>query len=170
MVSGSRVAGQVNHSLYLAKILLGSWAMMEAKEDVASKALLEAFEPGIRQHLVSAYGWFLLELTDQERSADLPRSTAEVASASAVPVLTGELREFARLEQSGWLRDLLVLPSPSSSAALAQPAMGSSPRHSSNTATIAVTTVDGVDRQTLGQWHETLSRTIERMRDSLDEC
>jgi hypothetical protein len=68
-----------------------------------------------------------------------------------------ELREFALLEQSGWLRDMLSWEEEASTAPTrAVPLLGS------DRAAPARAVIDG--------WHRELVATMARMDDSLSEC
>ena len=84
---------RANHSLYLAKILLGTWRAELEKEDIPSRTLGEAFMPAARSHLVDAYGWFLLEVSQLDNAASTPpRSIAELPDIPEGRAEAGELR------------------------------------------------------------------------------
>ena len=111
--------------------------------------------PGVRQHLADAYGWFLLEIT---RPGALPESPPrgvsqlpEVAQGKALP---GEIREFQRLEQGGWIGDMLTGD------------LGTA--HSSNSENLAVAApLSGPEQASF--WADQLQSLFDRMGDSLDE-
>ncbi|EEB80027.1 hypothetical protein GPB2148_3878 [marine gamma proteobacterium HTCC2148] len=151
----SSARGQANHALYLARILLAAWRRDLAAEAVATITLTQTFLPAVRLHLRHAYGWFLVEIT---RPGGLPfqppqcvAELPEVADGKAVP---GELLEFQRLEESGWIGEMLsadALPSPMASSgnlAVSSPA-------------------SGLDQASV--WAAQLQTLFDRMGDSLDE-
>lgn len=148
-----------NHRLYLARIVLASWSEALARQDVAAATLAQAFHHGAREHLVAAYGWFLLEIT---RVSPLPASPPR--SCNELAVLTGgegepvpaEIREFLHLESRGWLAQLLATP-PSLVPVRAQ--QGS----------LAVASTDLPGPEQLTQWLQQLEATFERMSNFLDE-
>ena len=104
----SSCRGRANQSLYLAKILLSAWRRECSDEALPERVLCQAYLPAVRSHLLDAYGWFLLDITD---STQLPRQPPhscddlpELPPGKAIP---GEINEFRQLEHSGWLADLL---------------------------------------------------------------
>lgn len=153
------VAANANQSLYLARILLAAWRHALAEEAVPAQTLQQAFLPGVRGHLVNAYGWFLLEITDSTLppGAGPPRCASELPDVPVGKAISGELRECQKLEQVGWLADLLndsdVAP-------------GSQPRTAGNLASPARPLGDCADGT---HWAEQLEVMMTRMRDSLDE-
>ena len=150
-----------NHRLYLARIVLASWSESLARQEVAAATLAQAFHPGAREHLVAAYGWFLLEIT---RVAPLP--VIPPRSCNELPVLVdgevageaipGEIREFQQLESRGWLAQLLATP------ASLVPVRG---QHDS----LATASNDLPGPEQLTQWLGQLEATFDRMSDFLDE-
>ena len=151
----SSARGQANHSLYLARILLAAWRRDLDAESVAAITLDQAYLPAVRNHLSRAYGWFLLEITRPGAlPADPPACLAdlpEVVDGKAVP---GEILEFQRLEQDGWIADML-----STDAA---------PVRVSSVGNLAAnTSLSGPDQAL--QWASQLQQLFDRMADSLDE-
>ena len=148
---------RANHSLYLAKILLGTWRMELEKEDVPGRTLGEAFLPAIRSHLVEAYGWFLLEVSQLDDAATTPpRGTTELPVIPEGRAEAGELRECRQLEEGGWLGQLLgQQPSQAGPSA----ARGS----------LAAPAAESPELRDVMEWHQAMGALFERMRDSLDE-
>ena len=152
----SSARAQANHCLYLAKILLAGWQRALTAQDVAAGTLNQAFLPGARQHLLGAYGWFLLELTGADPSAGPPRGCGELPEVPAGKAVSGEIREFQQLEANGWLAELLAEPG--------------EPAHSARTAGNLVTASPGLpDCAQVQQWINRLEALFDRMSDSLDE-
>ncbi|MCB1842577.1 MAG: hypothetical protein KDI09_06405 [Halioglobus sp.] len=153
------VAANANRSLYLSRILLAAWRKALAEEAVPALTLQQAFLPGAREHLVNAYGWFLLEITDAScpPGAAPPRCASELPEVPEGKAVSGELRECQRLEQVGWLGDLL---------SGSDVAPGSQARTSGNLASPAQSLGDCAD---VTDWAEQLETMMTRMRDSLDE-
>ncbi len=154
-MSSSRA--QANHRLYLAKIQLSAWRRELAAQDIPAITLGQAFQPAVREHLLDAYGWYLLAVTGMEADpAALPRSCAElppVAEGKAVP---GEIREFQQLERDGWLAELLSPLAPQAGAA-------------SSSFNLASTAPVLPDTERAGEWIQRLETLFDRMGDSLDE-
>ena len=99
----SSARGQANHALYLARILIDAWQRDSDARSVAATILSQAYAPAIREHLVTAYGWFLLEVTRPGALPEQPpRSLSELPDVSDGKALPGEIREFHRLEQDGF--------------------------------------------------------------------
>ena len=148
---------QANHSLYLAKIQLAAWREQRAQEQIPATVLSQAFLPAIRHHLVEAYGWFLLNLIDVEATDGTP--PVSVDTLPPIPpgkALPGDLNELRRLEQSGWLAELLApvrrdAASPSSAANLA----------------VAGPAAPGPDD--VAAWCSAMGEVIDRIGDTLDE-
>ena len=148
---------RANHSLYLAKILLGNWRAALEAQDIPARTLCEAFLPATCSHLREAYGWFLLEISQLDNSATTP--PCGVSELPAIPegrAEAGELRECRQLEESGWLAQLLGQGGTHTSA----------PSAPSSLAAPAVETPEFPD---VMEWHSALGALFERMRDSLDE-
>lgn len=149
--------GQANHGLYLARLLLAAWRRDLAAEDVPASVLAQAFGPAVRGHLLDAYGWFLLDL---QKPAQLP-ATPPHSVTTLTPVAPGkaapaEMVEFARLEQEGWLAELLREPG------AAQPTRSA--------ASLAAPSTDLPDPATLLAQAQLLEDAFSRMGDFLDEC
>lgn len=152
----STLRGQANQSLYLAKILLQAWQRDLADEQVAARALCQAYLPAMRLHLQRAYGWFLLEISRPDQvPASPPGSTDELPGITEGKALPPEIRECGLLERSGWLAQLLddgqgEVPAASSAGNLAAPAGEAGLEEAS-------------------AWVEQLQSMFDRMGDSLDE-
>jgi hypothetical protein len=105
----STARSRANHKLYLARLLLDGWREGLAREQVPAGVLDQAYSGAVREHLVQAYGWFLLELC---RTADLPhhppRNCAQLPPPPEGKAVPGEVREFEQLERDGWLGELLA--------------------------------------------------------------
>ena len=105
-MSSSR--GRANQSLYLAKILLAAWRRECSDQALPQRVLCQAYLPAVRSHLLDAYGWFLLDITDSTQLPQHPPHSCdglpELPPGKAIP---GEITEFRQLEQAGWLAELL---------------------------------------------------------------
>ena len=151
----SSARGQANHAIYLARLLLAAWRRDLAEEATAARTLTQAYLPAVRAHLGSAYGWFLLEITRPGALPDKPpralSELPEIVEGKAVP---GEIREFMRLEQEGWIADMLsddtAVAAPSSMGNLAVSASEAGPEKAEH-------------------WADMLQGLFDRMGDSLDE-
>jgi len=152
----SSARGQANHSLYLARILIAAWRRELSGESVPASVLAQAYLPGIRGHLRNGYGWFLVEIT-RPGAVPLapPGCVAELPEVSAGKSVPPEVREFQRLEASGWIADMLATDMPgavttASSGNLATPSLSPEPAQAE-------------------QWADQLQGLFDRMADSLDE-
>lgn len=155
--------GLANHRLYLARLVLDAWERDRLAQAVPARTLDQAYAPGVREHLIAAYGYFLnhvLDPTGATGEDGPPRCCAELPEQIAGKALPGEIREFQRLEQEGWLADLLA-PLPTATAAGRRPSPGG--------LAVSVAT-DWPGPEQAAAWHQRLSATFERMGDSLDEC
>jgi hypothetical protein len=158
-VSGARA--RANHKLYLARILLAAWRESLARGEVPATTLDQAFAIPVRDHMIDAYGWFLLEICPLPELPDSPpRNCSELPEMAAGKALPGEVREFMQLEAGGWLADLLAPWDP-----WAPPRRPGIPG-SLNLAAVAPG-LPGVE--TLAQWADELGGLFDRMGDSLDE-
>ena len=148
-----------NQKLYYAAIHQRMLSAELAREDIPAAVLLEAVGQSVRQHLLDAYGWFLLELAEIEELPALPPHTvAELLQQwPQQEPLRGELVELMGLEQTpGWLAEL-HLPVAQSVPGTAAPAD-----------TLVVVDAQWSQPQLEG-WYNSLVALIERMSDSLDE-
>lgn len=153
----SPARGRANHELYLARILLTGWRDALAREEVPTGVLAQAYLPGARQHLVAAYGWFLLAISQAaELPARPPRCCADLPEPPAGKVFPAEIREFRQLEADGWLGELLTDRDDA-------PGRG---RRQDNLAVAAVELPGCVEVE---HWAAALEALFERMGDSLDE-
>jgi hypothetical protein len=159
-MSGAR--SHANHRLYLARVLLDSWSDALASEMVPAITLSQAFGEAVREHLVAAYGWFLLEITRPEPlPARPPRGCSELPAVAAGKALPGEIRELAQLEEAGWLAALLSGEEP------APEAWRGEARRSEGNLAVAADHVPGPGQ--LRQWADYLEGLFDRMGDFLDE-
>lgn len=136
---------------------------MRAERVHAELVLIGAFLPAVRRHLLDAYSWFLLSVSGVEDShaADLPRRTRDLPAPPAGRALIPEIAEFAQLESSGWLAQLLAVESEEHGGPVA-----ADPKPEQN---LLVS-----DRQPLGYavvhaWTDALTAIMSRMDDSLAE-
>ncbi len=150
-----------NQKLYHAKILIAYWQKAIAEESIAKTVLEQAFGSAVRDHLIGAYGWFLLEISQPDEVPEQPPRRCDELPAVAVGRETPpEINEFLKLEREGWLSKMLNTGSPSGpSAVLHNPA-------SQNLATMVVVEY-GPDEAL--RWHDELVALFARMTDSLDE-
>ncbi|QIB67345.1 DUF6586 family protein [Kineobactrum salinum] len=153
----SSARGRANHSLYLARLLLAAWERELGREDTPATVLAQAWAPAVRNHLLDAYGWFLLELLKPaEMPASLPVSVAQLPAAEPGKAVPAEVAEFEQLEQQGWLAEMLQAP-------VSQAVHRGSDSLASS--------VDGLPTPvTMAAWAEQLDRAFARMGDLLDEC
>ena len=151
----STARGQANHAIYLSRILLDAWHRDLGAQSTAAPTLAQAYLPAIRRHLVEAYGWFLLEVTRPGSLPDQPpRCLADLPAIAEGKATPGEIREFERLEESGWVADMLGddvgVGAPASAGNLAVAAPAAGPEQAEH-------------------WVDQLQALFDRMGDSLDE-
>ena len=153
----SSARAQANHSLYLAKIVLAAWRRDLAAREIAAVVLSRAYLPALREHLGTAYGWFLLALCGAEAGLDgPPRNCGGLPDVPVGKAVPGEIREFQQLEEGGWLAQMLA----------SDEAPGERPVSAGNLASAASASPD---TQEAGRWIEQLETLFQRMSDSLDE-
>ena len=146
-----------NQALYLAKIVLRAWQADLDKQDIPARTLTQAYHNATREHLVAAYGWFLLAIARSDGPATgLVRSCDDLPPMPEGRVFPGEINEFRQLEASGWLADMLQevdidIPEP---------------RQRGN---LAVASTNGSGITQVADWLQHLERLFDRMGDSLDE-
>lgn len=148
---------RANHKLYLARIVIDAWNRALQAQDIPANLLTQAFLPAAREHLLDAYGWFLLELSNPGQWPEQPpHSCTELPALAEGKALAGEIREFQQLEAKGWLAGLLAPPQ-------------LAPRSSRGGGNLAAPAQEAQDPATLSLWAGHLERLFERMSDSLDE-
>ncbi|HAN28179.1 MAG TPA: hypothetical protein DCP75_10760 [Haliea salexigens] len=153
----SSLRGQANHALYLGRILLQSWEQAQGAESLPAHLLAQAFGPAVRQHLLRAYGWFLLDLQKPAQlPAEPPACVAALPPTAPGKAQPAELTEFAQLEADGWLAPLLQEPGTET------------PRRSEGS--LAATASGLPDRTELQSIADRLDAAFSRMGDLLDEC
>ncbi len=98
-------------SFTCAKIVLAAWRQDLDREDIPATTLAQAFQGGAREHLVAAYGWFLLAIS-QVRAASQgpPRGCHELPAMPAGKVYPAEIKEFRQLEPAAGWELCCVLP------------------------------------------------------------
>ena len=128
------------------------------REELPANVVLEAAGIAVREHLLEAYGWFLLELAGAgEPQGAPPRSVdALVRLYGLSEPLRGELVELAQLEQRGWLGGLLAAP----------PATGAAPQTRPDQLSVVE---QSWSPEQLRAWHDGLAEIIDRMAHGLDE-
>lgn len=152
----SQSRGYANHSLYMAKILLDQWDSALGEGGLPANVLEGAFAPAVRLHLLDGYGWFLLATIRSSRlPVTPPHRVAELPDLDRGIAIPGEVKEYAHLEQEGWLRNLI------------QPVEPGLPRKKS--AVSIAMTVDTPNIDQYREWHATFQALFARMSDSLDE-
>ncbi len=160
MTSSARA--RANHKLYLARILLDAWQRALDGEDIPANTLAQAFFRPVREHLIGAYGWFLLALCHlDELQPYPPRSCAELPELPQGRAVPGEVHEFQHLEDSGWLADLL---DERDELARVSHRSGEAGRN------LATTASELPGPAEMSFWSEQLEALFNRMGDSLDEC
>jgi len=148
---------RANHELYLAKIVLGAWQRELEREQIPASTLALAFHGGAREHLVFAYGWFLLSICNVEETPQKPpRSCQQLPPMPEGRVFPAQINELKQLEAAGWLGEMLRANPPGTPVAR-QPGnlvfdAGASP------GTLQVE-----------RWLDQLESLFDRMGDSLDE-
>jgi len=119
--------------------------------------LAQAYLPSVREHVLTAYGWFLLELSGTEQPGGKPpRGCAGLPDIAAGRAVPGEIREFQQLESAGWLAELLSEGDVPLRAAPMQ-------------SNLAVAAPDLASCEQAQQWISNLESLFDRMSDSLDE-
>ena len=157
--------GLANHSLYLARLVVDAWERDRVAQVVPARTLDQAYAPAVREHLITAYGQFLLHVYDPTGAAaggPPPRCCNDLPAQAAGKALAGEIREFRQLEQAGWLADMLA----------PLPAFSTRAGGSQTPGTLAVTTGAGEwpEPEQAAGWCYRLERIFQRMDDSLEEC
>lgn len=153
----SSARGRANHGLYLARILLSAWREALARQELPAAVLAQAFHPAARNHLLDAYGWFLLALSQADPlPATPPRCCAELPPAPQGKVLPGEVNELRQLETAGWLGAMLE-------------ERAFAPSGSQRQGSLARVVSDQPDPEQIEHWLEQLAGLFDRMGDSLDE-
>ena len=159
-MSGAR--SHANHRLYLARVLLDCWRDALEREAVPAITLSQAFGEAVREHLVAAYGWFLLEITRPEPlPPHPPRGCVELPQVAAGKAVPGEIRELEQLEEGGWLAALLSGEEP-----VPEARPGDARRSEGN---LAVPADRAPGPGHLQQWADYLQGLFDRMGEFLDE-
>lgn len=153
----SAARARANHELYLGKIVIAAWRRALTMEDVPAATLAQAFHPGVRNHLVAAYGWFLLAISQADVPVQgLPQSCGELPPVPEGRVYPPEINEFRQLETGGWLCEMLQ------TASFDMPGT----RQPGN---LAVPAQMSPTPEQVEHWVQQLQALFERMGDSLDE-
>ncbi|RLA49405.1 MAG: hypothetical protein DRR04_00485 [Gammaproteobacteria bacterium] len=153
----SSARARANHGLYLAKIQLSGWRRALAAQDIPAVTITQAFLPAVREHLLAAYGWFLLEVSGSEQlTGQPPRGCAGLPDIAAGRAVPGEIREFHQLETQGWLAEIV---SDHEVPVRATPMQGN--------LAVAAPELTGCERAQ--QWIDNLEALFDRMSNSLDE-
>lgn len=157
----STARASANQKLYHAKILTDAWQTAIAQENVAKTVLEQAFGGAVRDHLIAAYGWFLLEILQPDKMPEQPpHCVSELPDVIAGRETPPEIKEFLQLEREGWLSKMLNPRfRPESSIARSNPS-------SQNLAMVAGAEYGPGEALC---WHDELSTLFGRMSDSLDE-
>lgn len=159
----SSLRGRANHKLYLARILLAGWREALRCERLPALVLSQAYFEPVREHLIGAYGWFLLAVIDADAApALLPRRCADLPRVLEGRAIPGEIAEFRHLEAEGWLAELLREREEIASGSVGDRLS----RHPQNLAVVAPA-LPGPDE--VAQWAERLETLFDRMGTSLDE-
>ena len=93
----------------MARILLDTWeSTIRSEKEFSPDVVNAAFAPAVRLHLIDAYGWFLLDAIKSARLPDHPpHGVADLPKQQKGLPVAELIEDFARLERSGWLADLL---------------------------------------------------------------
>lgn len=150
--------GLANRKLYHASILIRMLGPELGREDLPAQVVLEAVGLAVRQHLLEAYGWFLLELAGvEDAGSSPPTSVAALQRDYALDEpLRGELVELLQLESQGWLASLLSSPGVGGHATSRDPDR------------LAVVE-QSWSEDMLRNWYENLADLIDRLGHGLDE-
>ena len=160
MTSSAR--GRANHKLYLARIVLHAWQSALDSEDIPANTLGQAFYRPVREHLIGAYGCFLLALCHLDELQQYPpRSCAELPELPQGRAVPGEVYEFQHLEGTGWLADLLQERDELARVSRRSGEVGGN---------LAITVSELPGPETMSSWCDQLEALFDRMGDSLDEC
>lgn len=153
----SSARARANHHLYLAKIVQTGWREALAAQAVPAQTLAQAYLPGVTEHLLRSYGWFLLEVTGAEQVPGTPpRSCGELPAVPPGKAVPGEIREFRQLERAGWLAELLAERD-------VVPGVARTPGN------LVAAPADLPDLEQAANWTAELEALFARMRESLDE-
>ncbi|MCH1553834.1 MAG: hypothetical protein L7S45_04500 [Luminiphilus sp.] len=152
----SQAQAFANHSMYMASVVLDVWAQSESDAALPANAVIAAFAPAVKLHLLDAYGWFLLAL---RRESQLPRkpphSTLDLSELPAGIEQPPEVKELQLLEQSGWL-SALIAPIP----------LGMPARQASN---VLVSEGAYPDLTKMKEWRDALESLLQRQADAIEE-
>ena len=153
----STCRGRANEKLYHAAILMRMLSAELAREELPARVVLEAAGLAVRQHLLDAYGWFLLELAGvSDFPAQPPHSVDSLqASYGLAEPLRGELVELRVAEREGWLGQLQAVP-------------GGRPAVTGGGNLLPVAEQSWSEEQLRG-WHDLLADLIDRLGHGLDE-
>lgn len=153
---------KANRALYLARIVISAWRDALERQDIPASTLNEAFQGGALEHLVSAYGWFLLAIS---QAAPLPttppRSCDDLSPMPEGRVFPPEINECRQLEAGGWIGQMLKAQHDRASGD------NSAVRQQGN---LAMAAAELPEAALVTRWLEQLEAMIERMGDLLDEC
>lgn len=157
-----RTRGKANESLHFARVLLRAWDVSREHSTDSPRAVRAAFMPAVKFHLEYAYGWFLMAVSGEE-TTNQPEPPFRVAALSPPPagrMAPPELSEFALLEATGWIGDMLSpdIESPPSSS----PAGGAS--------SLLVSDQGPADYALAMDWALRLEGIMARIDDSMAEC
>ena len=152
----SQAQAFANHSMYMASILIESWAQSELAAKSPVNALNAAFAPAVKLHLLDAYGWFLIALRrESQLPSKPPHNTQALAALPAGIEQPPEVKELQLLEQSGWLK-ALTSPIP----------LGMPARQASN---ILVSEGSYPDLAKVTEWRDALESLLQRQSDAIEE-
>jgi hypothetical protein len=91
----------------MARLLLRSWADSLERGAAMPAAIDGAFAPGVRLHLLDAYGWFLLATIRVSQLPERPpHHTSGLPALKQGLAIPGEVDEYRQLEANGWIRQL----------------------------------------------------------------
>ena len=156
-VSSASSRAQANQALYLARIVLAAWRHCLEQGDVPAQTLALAFQAGVQQHMVAAYGWFLLHASGvQALPGGPPRCCEDLSPAAPGAVFPGEINECRQLEASGWLAGIL------------RPVSNEPPRVRQQD-NLAVDAGSFTDQAQWAHRADQLEQLFDRMGESLDE-
>lgn len=155
-----RTRGKANESLHFARVLLRAWDVSREHSADSPRAVRAAFMPAVKLHLEHAYGWFLMAVSGEDTTNE-PTPPFRVASLRPPPagrMAAPELSEFALLEASGWIGDMLS-PDLESSSSLAGSA-----------SSLLVSDQGPADYPLALDWASRLEGIMARIDDSMAEC
>jgi len=158
-------------------ILLEACDVLRTDSHHAVADFIDIFLAAVRAHFLEAYGWFLLAVSgvDDADPGSLPQSTRDLPSPEPGRALMPEIAEFAQLESSGWIAQLIEASADDSHLGQASKNSHAGAAGRDTPSSFGAQGLLVSDREPLGfavaqAWADSLNSTMARMDDSLAEC